>query len=654
MPTTDLPIPIEIPWKLASTTQHLQVGYPEDTTVSLFYYEPDSENLQSNYPDERLIYFKFTVSVSPCYLLGSRARELPLSMLQGGFPVIHMVLDIGIVPRPFREGGFRPYFHAASPVRRSMVETGVVGESFFEGDSESISVGKSASSLHETASSKVSTKSKSIGGALPGIFGGGRRSSTTTMEGDRTLDQFTETTNREASEERRELLSHHTNIENILSLLHVKHIGSPYLRFTLSPRPLRQLTIDPTDPNLWYQQLIQHRSSGIEGIQEFFAVAAVPRNSAFCIQSSLRRFCVVDYMPTPPFISKKWKSSPTDAEVAPVIDYLFQKYPKGTPLDELDIDVLDSIDEDNTRIPSLALWDVHRTWMGNERVNHNLIVGYGDSWYPKSGFIMSDFFKFPYKTFDEAHLDMRMDEYYRELATSPLERGVVISIRKNLTTCFARDASGATTRISDSRETPPPGIVSFKHRLQYSAAVSEHTRSQFMQPPSAVVTSWNNLHEQIVQRIGELQKEDEQNFDFNHPKVVQVFLRYWAKLPEDHSDNLSLDKVKTIFKLNPALLRKFKETKVKDLKGFASLILAAPLLEKQNSTLENLLANLDKKQKCKFEMEDLKPIASPVSPTEITEICDHIGKSLQKEYVKSSNDRPGKKRSAQEKKSQSY
>lgn len=51
MPEEELQLPIEIPWKLGSTTQPLETGGPKETTISLFFHEPKDESL---------------VSVSPC------------------------------------------------------------------------------------------------------------------------------------------------------------------------------------------------------------------------------------------------------------------------------------------------------------------------------------------------------------------------------------------------------------------------------------------------------------------------------------------------------------------------------------------------------------------------------------------------------------
>ena len=74
----------------------------------------------------------------------------------------------------------------------------------------------------------------------------------TDVASDRTVSQVVDTTNREASAERRELISHTTRVENIISLLSAKYVGTPHLSFSVSPQPLQQLSVDPSDPNRFY------------------------------------------------------------------------------------------------------------------------------------------------------------------------------------------------------------------------------------------------------------------------------------------------------------------------------------------------------------------------------------------------------------------
>ena len=183
----------------------------------------------------------------------------------------------------------RPYFHAAAPLRRTMLQSGVVGTDLFEGEANAQFIGKSGSHLHETTDSHSRTSSSAFGASLliAGISG---RTSTTDVTGSRDVTQVADTTTRDASQERRELVSHMTKVENILTLLNAKYVGTPYLSFSLSPQPLQQLSIDSSDPSLWFGQLLQRRSSGIEGVQEFTTVVVVPKGEDFCVTARLRGF----------------------------------------------------------------------------------------------------------------------------------------------------------------------------------------------------------------------------------------------------------------------------------------------------------------------------------------------------------------------------
>jgi hypothetical protein len=84
MANAELPIPLEIPWRLASTTQQLKLGEPDDTSISLFYYQPILESLTTDYPDENLIYLKFVVSCSPIADPAPSFSDLAKSYLEGG------------------------------------------------------------------------------------------------------------------------------------------------------------------------------------------------------------------------------------------------------------------------------------------------------------------------------------------------------------------------------------------------------------------------------------------------------------------------------------------------------------------------------------------------------------------------------------------
>ena len=98
--------------------------------------------------------------------------------------------------------------------------------------------------MNETLRSHSNTSSASASAGLTSFLpiplipsllsvGGSVRSTSTDVASDRAVSQSVDTTSREASEERRELISHTTRVENIISLLNAKYVGTPHLSFSL-------------------------------------------------------------------------------------------------------------------------------------------------------------------------------------------------------------------------------------------------------------------------------------------------------------------------------------------------------------------------------------------------------------------------------------
>ncbi len=253
MPDETFPIPVEIPWQLLKTNYVFSPdkGPEHDTTaISVFTYFPKLRNLELDYPDDRLVYLKFTASVSPYSTTGTffqtafSPKDIMLEFLTVGNPIWRLILDVSITVPGAQEVGQKPFFIAASPIRRAMLETGIVGSQTFEGESNSHAVGKSGSQLYESSGSP---EVRTSGWGLDfGVFGYSSTSTETKGRSTHDVKQFVDTTQRNASEERRELFSHMTNVKNLLTLLRTTLVGSPFLRFDLMPPPLRPLTLDPS------------------------------------------------------------------------------------------------------------------------------------------------------------------------------------------------------------------------------------------------------------------------------------------------------------------------------------------------------------------------------------------------------------------------
>src|SRR5512147_1389009 len=232
--------PIEIPWQLAATTQPLSANEPEETALSLFFFEPDDATLTSKFPDDRIVFVKYTASISPAKF-PAELSKVAASFLGEGIPCYHVLLDLKVRNAADEIGTIRPYFHTAAPLARRMVQTGVVGVDAYEGEADALAIGKSGSQMNESlrSHSNTLTASASAGFSI-GPFGasGSIRNTTTDVASNRAVSQVVDTTNREASEERRELVSHTTRVENIISLLSAKYIGTPHLSFSVSAEPL--------------------------------------------------------------------------------------------------------------------------------------------------------------------------------------------------------------------------------------------------------------------------------------------------------------------------------------------------------------------------------------------------------------------------------
>ncbi|MCP4364342.1 MAG: hypothetical protein GY800_03465 [Planctomycetes bacterium] len=658
----NLPVPKEIPWQLAATTRVLRgdsVGYT-GSSISIFTCEPELNELKKDYPDDKLVYFKFTVSLASDRqaMQANMAKDASRLLFQGGLPIWTSVFDASLLPRPWEEGGFRPYFISASPIRRTMLETGVIGVESFEGESGGMAVGSSGSAIHESFATNTTTSSSSSSafGGVGAILGpvalgiGGStsgRKTTTGVSGGRDVTQLVDMTSRQASEERRELFSHLSNVSNVLSLLTTHYVGSPFLRFTLRPRPLRHLSIDPTEPSLWFTELQRRRSSGLEGIQDFYAVAVVPRKmKKYCVNVYLRNLYVIDNPPTPP----DPRTPPSDMEVR---TYLNSVYPLGTPLGELDVDVLNETRQQMLPVPGGFLmtpvvlsWDVDRTpWdlHGTVWVWANY-VGRRDSDITKQRFRDRRRW-YPYKTRTEARLDAARARYEAELARSPLERGAVVWSGHPLDVCFEKKEEKKYDTINVDVGDATTGMVPIDYRdMKVDATHAVHGRLDSNKSSGSWYT-WNAFEEALAAQASGIGDWGEEGLQLDNPRVLDVILRQVEKLEPDDPANQSLNRARSWLKLSARDCERLRKAGVTDLRGLARTINQAESIEKINHQREELSEQL-KQEPVQEEMPER--IYSPFSADSAKALRLVIGKRLRDkaglgDYTQAPGKRPRKK-----------
>ena len=611
--------PIEIPWKLASTTQPLSAGEPAETALTLFFFEPDDETLTSKFPDDRLVFVKFTASISPAKF-PAELSKVAATFLGEGIPCMHVLLDLKVRNAAGDLGTIRPYFHTAAPLNRRMVQTGVVGVDAYEGEADALAIGKSGSQMNESLRSHSNTLTTSGSAGLsigPVSLGGSVRNTTTDVASDRAVSQVVDTTNREASEERRELISHTTRVENIISLLSAKYVGTPHLSFSVSPQPLQQLSVDPSDPNLWFQQLLARRSSGIEGIQEFTAVIVVPKDTDFCISARLRRVCLLDSPPGPFSLDERFTG--TLVQLSRMVNYLNDAFPIGTPLEELDIDIIGGLTPSGPfRRPVVELWGL--------RLLESLVVASVVSPGASAGVAARG--RANYKHFLEVWLDTLRDEYEREASRSPLERGVLFGENRHLDTCFGTNETGATVVTkSNASVSPlfrvvfPPGLFDVGGFKTLSASQNTSTRARALE----TTTRWNAIERQVTNLLSNSSQLQETPLAAKDPKVLGVLVDTWRKLPADDPRNLDFEKAASLLQLGDAQRRLLKSAGATNLAGIASVLHAAPAIDRQNAEVEKI-RTLSRNRKLEGPLPD--PIKFSVTPKDGTAILGAIGAGL--------------------------
>jgi hypothetical protein len=618
MADPELPLPIEVPWKLASTTQSLAAGGPDETSISAFYFEPSDEVFTSQFPDERLVYLKFTVSVSPATI----PNAPPVAALGEGAPCLHLVMDLKVRTKSGELGTIRPYFHSAAPAHRSMLQTGVVGADAFEGEADMQAMGRSGSQMFESSSTRARTTSASLsvgGGYGPFSASASIRTTSTDVNASRAVSQQIDTTQRQASQERRELVSHMTHVENVLTLLNAKYVGTPYLRFSLSPQPLQLLSLDPSDPNLWFSQLLTRRSSGIEGLQEFTTIVLVPKGEDFCVTASLRRVCVLDSPPGPLTFDQRFQFN---QHLVRVLEYLERIYPPGTPLGELDVDVTPSLPDPKSDFaqPVIDTWVISAAgYMGVDVVS------------PKPGPSPVNLARgfVAYKHFLELWLDTLRDEYERKVAQSPIERGVLLGETRTLDTCFAFSQNGLGVSGSTSSLAPLARIVVDRGALDIGGVHSSagDARANVRERAFETATRWNLLENRLAVLLANRKTLPTKKIDFADDDLLALVLRRWSTLQAGDPQNLSLDQAVTALGLTAAHRRTLESAGINDLRSIAQLLLSGPAAEGYNDRLDQLRRTL-KAEKSKVILPEAAPLA--VTSSDLDGIRKLVGTALAK------------------------
>ena len=378
-------------------------------------------------------------------------------------------------------------------------------------------------------------------------------------------------------------MSHHTRVENILTLLNAKYIGTPHLRFSMNPPPMTLLSVDPSDPNLWFSQLLSRRSSGIEGIQEFTTVVIVPRDQAFCINARLRRVCVLDVPPGPLEFTERFN---LQQHLGRLLAYLDRAYPPGTPLDDFDVDLIDPLKKQRPGQPPPQ--EFTQPVLENFSVGGFVMVAdvISPTPLPGPGFFVRASVNF--KMHLELWLETLQDEYERAVARSPLERGILIGEDRTLDTCFAFSLANGGLAVTKSSATVAPfqRIEVDPHEFDLGGVTSaaSSARKTARERAYEAVTRWNLLENRLAVLLGNRQRPPRQKgFTFG-TDVVATLIEGWARLRADDPANEPLDQAAKTLGLDDRQRRLLEGAGVGDLRGIAEQLRSTPIVQRYNAT----------------------------------------------------------------------
>jgi len=259
------------------------------SSLAVFYYILPDEDVADDYPNGRIVYLKFTCSITgwnPNEELrristvattgtsgGGSQSSFWNAILASGWastywPCLGAIMQIAVYPGLDDKNTSvddYPVIIDFEPKKREIYESVSDTNESLSGSSEDLSVGKSNSSTFGVEAS---------GGFSIGGFGISGSSSYS--------QQSIDTTTTDSSREARETQSHSTSFSQMYQLFNGYHLGTNRAVFLVAPRPHTVSNSDQTEFNLIDGQ------RKLEGLQDEFLVIYMPKTlNGFCVQANL-------------------------------------------------------------------------------------------------------------------------------------------------------------------------------------------------------------------------------------------------------------------------------------------------------------------------------------------------------------------------------
>lgn len=258
------------------------------SSLAVYYYIVPEEETADAYPNSRIVYLKFTSSItgwnpSEDLLAAKKAAEeagtlddlqrtLWEVVVSSGWAAeywacLGAIMQLAVYPN--NPDGVAPddypYIMDFEPKKRELYEQVTEGGEVLAGSAQKLST------------TKGSTNTQSVdvhaGGTILGVRLGGSAGATW---------EQVDTTTTDTSRERRETLSRSTSFSQMYQLFNGYHLGTNRALFVIAPRPHTGGTSPQTEFNLI------NGERRLEGVQDVFLVIHMPKSlDGFCIQAGL-------------------------------------------------------------------------------------------------------------------------------------------------------------------------------------------------------------------------------------------------------------------------------------------------------------------------------------------------------------------------------
>jgi hypothetical protein len=287
-----LTVPLDITWtRMAFARDIIDTKFGDfafspkwRSSLAVYYFIVPEEETADAYPNSRIVYLKFTASITG-FNPSEELRDAKKAAEEAGtiddlqrtlwevilssdwaetyWECLGAIMQIAVYPNN-RDGvapDDYPYFMDFEPKKRELFEQVTESGEFLSGSGDKVSTTK--------GSTNTQSVDYSAGGSIAGIRLGVSAGSES---------QQVDTTTRDAARERRETQSHSASFSQMYQLFTGYHLGTNRALFVIAPRPHTA----SSDFNLIRGRRV------LEGVQDVFLVVHMPKSlDGLCVQAGL-------------------------------------------------------------------------------------------------------------------------------------------------------------------------------------------------------------------------------------------------------------------------------------------------------------------------------------------------------------------------------